>query len=614
MTERPTLSDKFGLYDKALSQTRGRLEQRVVQGTKELQTLYDEFLKNHVVRHHDNFQSEAFRREMHRELQQRHRSSALRFWAIDGACKKVETSDLAIFYGGAYVVKGELGLQENPPLISYRESEPEDDSSLVAYLPLSPEDLTGINPEDRFVVNDAERISISGLDTMLMLLAEIFLCYRGASAMDRPHMVIWDHSLSSVLANATPNVRELRFAGAKIGGEKVWYPELLVGYSKPWNKALDVPSRKSHRLWERLIAKVYEDPTHVVDLVAFAADAGIPLEDVKSQTKLLWQCTRHGPGDSGNPDDALLKLDSNKVSLNPEYLEAPAKVERLYLHFCQKFFRDKDPSALLFEYEDENGLHRTRFLSAEELSFLMAVGLRLTFEACWKNGVMLIGVVKDSGSTYYTNHYMGVMRDQGKFKFTPKLIPATDRLTFERIPLIDDTIHAPWSSTEFDAVFMTLRMRREVGAPKAEMQGVRGNVLLQPNLIMRSLVQFFLDRGDPMEPTMGHVIFVDRLVHPSAQPPAKWDVAKGHKELGTISPFVHPHAKVPSREQELTLYLLSVLTKNVFAEVIGYPDPLHHADRGAKSVLRMIEPMLRSSELLNRADPIHRTVRQTRGG
>ena len=172
MTERPTISNIFGLYDKSLSQTRNRLENRVIKGTKELEQFYNEFLKNHIVHYSTLFKNEAFRREMHRELQQRHRSNSLRFWAIDGACTKIETSDLAIFYGGAYVVKGELGLQENPPLISYRESEPEDDSSLVAYLPLSPEDLTTIDPEDRFVVNDAERISISSLDTSLMLLGD----------------------------------------------------------------------------------------------------------------------------------------------------------------------------------------------------------------------------------------------------------------------------------------------------------------------------------------------------------------------------------------------------------------------------------------------------------
>ena len=616
MTERSTISDIFGLYDKALFQTRDRLEKRVIKGSSELKDFYDEFLKDHIVQYSSLFKNEAFRREMHRELQQRHRSSSLRFWAIDGACQKIETSDIANFYGGAYVVKGELGLQENPPLISYRESEPEDDSSLVAYLPLSPEDLTLIDPEDRFVVNDEERISISGMDTSLMHLAESFLLYRGASGIDHPHLLLWDHSLSSVLANATPNIRKLRFAGVKIAGEIIWYPDLLVGYSKPWNTKLDIPSKKSHRLWERAIAKIYESPDKTLNLLDFAEDVNLPLHIVRRQIRLIWECNRYGEKIQGkNPEDALVKEDGNILTLNKDYVDSPSKIERLYLHFCNQFFRDKDPSVLLYEYIGDDGLERTRFLSSDELSFLLAIGLRLTFEHCWRNGILFLGVAKDSSSTYFTNHYLGVMKSIGQFSFIPKLIPATDRLTFERCPLIDETIQGPWSSTEFDGVFMTLRMKKEWGSEIPTLQGIRGDVLVQPNVVMRSLVQFHLEREPPMEPSMGHVIFLDRLVHPGSSP-EKIKVVDGddNKDLGTVEPFFYANSEIQNREQELAMYLLSVLTRNVFPEVIGYPDPLHHADRGAKSVLKMVEPMLRSSERLNRANPIYRTLRQTRDG
>ena len=81
-----------------------------------------------------------------------------------------------------------------------------------------------------------------------------------------------------------------------------------------------------------------------------------------------------------------------------------------------------------------------------------------------------------------------------------------------------------------------------------------------------------------------------------------------------MAPFLHANNEVEIESKRSTIYLLSVLTRNVFEEVIGYPDPLHHADRGAKAVLAMVEPMLRSSESLNRANPLHRTLRQLRGG
>lgn len=580
-----------------------------------MEAFYNQFLKDHVVKYADLFRNQAFRKEMHRELEQRYRSSTLRFWAIDGACKKIDTSDLAIFYGGSYVVKGQLALQSNPPLLSYHESEPEDDSSLVAYLPLSPEDLTVIDPENRFFVDDSERISASGLDTSLMLLAEIFMCYRGASGSDRPHIILWDHSLSSVLANATPNVRELRFSGVEIVGESVWYPDLLVGYSKPWNDAMDVPSRKSHRLWERAIAKLYGSPTKSLDLREFSRDTKLPMSVVESQIKLIWECDKFGKMyENGNPVDALVKKEGDILELNTDYLNSPAKIERLFLYFCNKLFQDKDPSILIYNFRDESGRERNRFLSQDEISFLLAVGLRLTFENAWKNMITFIGVSKDSASTYFTNHYLGVMRHIGQFNFDSRRIPATDRLTFERIPFIDEKIEGPWSSTEFDAVFMTLRMLKEFGTKEAKLQGVRGNVLVQPNIIMKSLAQFHFVRNPPAEPIMSHVIFVDRLIHPGAQPPHRIKVIEGDRELGTLEPFVQLNSSDTDHEEELLMYLLSVLTRNVFPEVIGYPDPLHHADRGAKSVLRMVEPMLRSSEWLDRSNPIHRTVRQVREG
>jgi len=586
MDGRSTISDVFSQYDRALDQTRGRIEESLGETTEALDEFYNGFLKNHVINYSERFKNEVFRRELHRSLQQRHKTSTLKFWAIDGACRKIETADLAIFYGGAYVVKGTLGLQENPPKLAYDESAPEDDSSIVAYLPLSSEDLTIIDPEDRFMVNDSQRFNLSGLDTSLMLLAEVFLLYRGSSGIDHPHMLIWDNSFSSVLANATPNVHDVHFAGIEIGGEKVWYPDLLVGYSKPWNEKLDVPSRKSHRLWERCIARIYSSPDHRVELKAFAMDAGLSEEVVSTQIRLLWATDKFGrKWKEGNPETALVKFDGTTMTLNKDYLHSPDKIRRLFEHFCNRLFRDKDPTILLYEHLDIDGNLRKRFFGNEEITFLMAIGLRMIFENCWRNNVMLIGVVKDSASTYFTRNYLGVLRKVNKLDFEPKKIPNTDRMTFERLPYIDEALRGPWSSTEFDGVFMTLRLVKDGTSNNSSIQGVRGDILVQPNILMRSLVQFHMERKGEMEPSMGHVIFVDRLVHPGSIP-ERVTVIHGDRDLGTVEPFWFSDATKRNKEQEQVLYLLSVLTRNVFPEVIGYPDPLHYADRGGKECFK----------------------------
>ncbi|MHB1663032.1 MAG: hypothetical protein ACYCSG_04285, partial [Thermoplasmataceae archaeon] len=74
MVSRSNISSVFNLYDKALNQTRGRLESRVIDGTHELEDFYSQFLKNHIIKYSPLFKNEAFRREMHRELEHRHRT------------------------------------------------------------------------------------------------------------------------------------------------------------------------------------------------------------------------------------------------------------------------------------------------------------------------------------------------------------------------------------------------------------------------------------------------------------------------------------------------------------------------------------------------------------
>ena len=62
----------------------------------------------------------------------------------------------------------------------------------------------------------------------------------------------------------------------------------------------------------------------------------------------------------------------------------------------------------------------------------------------------------------------------------------------------------------------------------------------------------------------------------------------------------------------IMMYLLGSVTRNHFPEVIGYPDPLHKADWGAKSIGRRVQGLIKSSEIPFRANPIVRTVRATR--
>jgi hypothetical protein len=224
---------------------------------------------------------------------------------------------------------------------------------------------------------------------------------------------------------------------------------------------------------------------------------------------------------------------------------------------------------------------------------------------------MLLSVAKDSSTRYFSRHYIGVMREIGVFPdIQTGYLPWTDRVLLESIACQLDDLITPWAITEFDSVFMTLHVEREESGLK-QIRGVRGNVVNPERLFARSLAQFFHRRTKPT-PLMGHVIFVDRLLDPLFDSSFMGNVQINSTELGTISPIYFGTNQDINYGQAIAIWLLNVLTRNLFPEVIGYPDPLHKADWGAKSVKRRVEGLIKSSEIAFRGRPLTRLFRALR--
>ena len=109
----------------------------------------------------------------------------------------------------------------------------------------------------------------------------------------------------------------------------------------------------------------------------------------------------------------------------------------------------------------------------------------------------------------------------------------------------------------------------------------------------------------------GHSVFVDRLVHPMLDRNAS-KLRVTAKRIGTVDVMLYRDNTVPNIGQQITLYLLDLLTKNHYPNVIGHPDPLHKADLGAKAIKDNIKRLLMSSEIKFRSDPLINTLRQIR--
>jgi hypothetical protein len=122
-------------------------------------------------------------------------------------------------------------------------------------------------------------------------------------------------------------------------------------------------------------------------------------------------------------------------------------------------------------------------------------------------------------------------------------------------------------------------------------------------------VQFFLT---PDRNIASHAIFLDRLAYPGwdDKDSAAFEITTD--QFGKVVPLYFDGSTGPGRLQKLTMYLLTVLVRNHYPEALGYPEPLHQADWGAKSMKRRVLGLLESSEWAFRSRPLSKTFREIR--
>ena len=137
-----------------------------------------------------------------------------------------------------------------------------------------------------------------------------------------------------------------------------------------------------------------------------------------------------------------------------------------------------------------------------------------------------------------------------------------------------------------------------------------GLELTRPERIfLRSIAQFFLSEDKNIA---SHALFVDRLAYPDWDDKASAKTVIKSDYFGEIKPLVFDETTGVPKLQTLTMYILAVLVRNHFPEALGYPDPLHQADWGAKSLKRRVMGLLDSSEWAFRSDPLSKTFREIR--
>lgn len=611
------ISTILSAYKTSLDTSRERYQNAISEKGSTTREFYDAFLKDLIIKY-SPLKSDQNRLDLIGNLVKRFFGpDEIKFAAVDGTSYKEQFQDYMVFFGAAYAVRGNIGLGSDYPSTKYDRWSTEQDVSMVAYIPIPFAEL-GSLAEDQFVIeSDTANVSLNNIHNQLMQLAEVFLLYDLVnSSSSRPKFVLWDQSISGVLSNTTVNVKDIGLTNVYHNGRKIGVPDIIIAYSRPYDDDLDIPSSKDYKMYDRIIKEVVANGSVTFRDLSLKLD--IDENRVKSEisTGLMKQYILKSVT---NPDGILvIDENQNKITLNTHspYSGSWDYTKSYFNDFCNRLFKEKDVKALLYEREI-NGEFRETWMTPNDLKFLIAVGLRALIELCWRHKVLFVGIVKDSSSSYLTRNYLGMMKKLGVYNFQEKPLLWTDRTVLESLPYFDPLITSPWSTIEFDSVFMTLAMRREAPGAIPRPQGVKGNVVNTERLIARSLAQFYLNRSKPSL-LSGHVIFVDRLLFPDLDKDSIRKVelpriVDGVKSpLGKISPILYKDNTIKNAGQEIVMYILEILTKNLFPEVIGYPDPLHKADWGAKNLNKKVKGMIRSSGKDFISRPLNSSLRESR--
>lgn len=594
-------------YRDALNVGRDQYSELVSERLSAAEDFYAQFLSTQIVNYRERFRSQRGRDRLQEHIERVLGTRRLQFIAIDGTCRKEQFSDMLTFFGGAYGARGELELNAGDHRVHYKRWSLDLDVSMVAWVPVPFARLEEIQPQEgeQFLATNDEEANVANVHTQIMQLAEIFLAINtiNSSALDSPHIVLLDLAPSSILANVAQAQDKIGLVGYPYDRRSLTVADIAVAYTLPVNHIFGIPSSKVMDRHRTIVATLFGAPNEQVDVNAIAQRYGVEISGLRRAQDWL---SKRGV------------LDENGFPL-VNVRESWAYTKSLFQNICNRLFLEKDPTALQYDTSDETGTVKKHWMSSNDLNCLVAIGMRMLIEASWERKVLLYGIIKDSASRYFGRNYLGVALETG---FHPELadltvnvLPWTDRMLCESLPRFDSYLQAPWATIEFDSAFMTLHRERNAQTGMTQVGGVMGRIVNQERLFMKSLGQFFVSR-EKVRPLMGHVVFIERLVQPFFDAVGDTSLPESlpikTEQLGRIEPFAWRDSDHRNRGQTVMMYLLSVLTKSHFAEAIGYPDPLHKADWGAKSMGRWVGKTIDSSTRVLSSNPLSETFRTTR--
>jgi hypothetical protein len=511
------------------------------------------------------------------------------FISIDGTEYTNSMYDLIVFFGGSYLVKGTLELNQDKPKIHYSPRLMKGGIGISSCIPLYINQILEVeraNPEGEFGVNYIERpvtdeslINNSQIANWIMTFSEFYLAYEGASRKDHPKLILMDRSLLTMVSSLIydtrrrKNWKKMALMGMEIEGKKIDRNDLLYNRYRLINQDLDLPSPRGDYLRYTIAYLIEEEGTLSYQDIS----ALLEIESKERQKRLKKLLER-------SVEENYLVQEGDHYTLNPHYTDSWLRIKKAVLLLGAKLFHETEgtnPMRL-----ERDGVYR--WLTVLDLAFLTLFTINMLIQECWRRNILLVGITKDTTARDFKTHLIPVMCREGfwDLPITVKSLeraPNTDRMLLQYLSAINhDELPTPWATIEFDSAFRMIIPELEEKR-KGHVSGAIRNRILYERLFLKSYIQLSQASTDPQ--LRSNVLFVDRLAYPEIDNRTEVLVNFIHKYSGVEEPLdviLYKDKGVENPIQNLVMVILKMMEKPSIPEAFGHNVPLFMADKIAK--------------------------------
>jgi len=507
---------------------------------------------------------------------------------------------LAVFWGGAYAVTGEVEFRkDSSPKVSYETGFVGRGRGVSSCVPIYVDRIQDVDQTALEVWQRAEStitrplteqsvVDNSTIASWIMTFSEFYLAYQMVVA-EKIRILLLDRSLSNTRINLvydTSRKRRWRTDCAICDFEIDEIPfdvnEIELARHRIINEELGTPMPRGDYLRYAIIY-LLERVRKPMTFDEICEALRIEGEDrVKRAESHLARSVEEG-----------FLLESGRLySINPRYVNSWDRAKKLALTIGHQLFEETSPNPMKIRKAGEE-----RWLTTRDLAMLTLIMIHMLMEECWARRCLVIGVTKDTTARDFRSHVIPVCVGSGIWKMEEgefETVPTTDRMLLQAVSMLNhDRVSIPWSLVEYDAAFQMIVP--DFQNRPGYVSGAVRNRIIPERIFVKTYLQLDVADRDPM--LRSNVLFVDRLAYPEFDRDRTLSFKHEYVATETVEPIFYRDKSDPNEMQNLVMVLLKAMSARSIPEVFGHNKPMFIADKIAKEQRLRIKGVIEATGL-----------------